>query len=121
MSAAPLDYITDVWNMLDLTSTICACTGPLLYNYKDFLVQKFADATNEEKVSEDIDTYRALVQIFAAMFLWIKFLYFFRTRDRFGYLIRMIEVVLEETVPFMCAFFVLIIAFSDAFYSQSKL
>ena len=54
------------------------------------------------------------------MFLWIKFLYFFRTKERFGYLIRMIVEVFSDIMPFLLAFFVVIIAFSDAFYSQSN-
>ena len=106
------DYIQDKWNWIDLTSTISAGVGPVLYLFHEYLFD-----SHDEDQKEFMLHLRTLAQVVAAMFLWIKFLYFFRTREKFGYLIRMIIEVFADILPFLLAFFVVIIAFSDAFYS----
>ena len=106
------DYISDKWNWIDLTSTISAAVGPVLY-----LFHKQLFDFHEEEQSASMLLLRTVAQVVAAMFLWIKFLYFFRTREKFGYLIRMVVEVFADILPFLLAFFVVIIAFSDAFYS----
>ena len=59
------------------------------------------------------------LQIVTALLLWYKLLKFLRINKNFAYLIRMIAMVLSDMGPFLVVFTVLLIAFADAFFSES--
>ena len=67
-----------------------------------------------------LQTVRTAAQIITALFLWFNALKFLRPFKAYGHLIRMIGEVFADMAYFMLVFFVLIIAFSDAFYSESN-
>ena len=115
ITAGFMDYIQDKWNWIDMTSTVCAGTGPVFYLFGEYLFDP--DSEYDTAMKLRITTY---AQVIGGMFLWVKFLYYFRTSKKFGYLVRMIEEVFADILPFLFAFSIVIVAFSDAFYSDSN-
>ena len=59
-------------------------------------------------------------QVVASILLWVKLLYYLRTQQEFGYLIRMIIEVAKDMVSFLIMMAVAILAFSEATYSLSN-
>lgn len=52
--------------------------------------------------------------------MWFKFLYFFRIFKSFGYLTRLIILVIYDMRHFLVVLFITIVAFSDAFLTLSN-
>jgi len=50
----------------------------------------------------------------------MKFLYFLRTLESFGYLIRMIQQVVKDMIPFLVVMGVLVTAFSESIYALDR-
>lgn len=52
--------------------------------------------------------------------MWFKFLYFFRIFKSFGYLIRLIILVIADMKDFLIVLFFTIVAFGDTFLTISN-
>lgn len=52
--------------------------------------------------------------------MWIKLLYFFRVFKSYGYLIRLLILVIDDMRTFMAVFFFTIVAFSDSLLTIAK-
>ena len=52
--------------------------------------------------------------------MWFKFLYFFRLQKSFGYLIRLIVLVIADMRDFLIVLFFTIVAFSDTLLTISN-
>jgi len=52
--------------------------------------------------------------------MWFKLIYFMRTEEATGYLVRMIIEVAKDMVVFMMVLAITIIAYADAFYTLSN-
>ena len=61
-----------------------------------------------------------ILQAIGVFFMWFKFLYFFRIFKSFGYLTRLILLVIYDMRHFLCVLFITIVAFSDAFLTLSN-
>ena len=76
------------------------------------------EGSNEEHpILRGIRTYS---QVGATLLLWMKFLYFLRTRKEFGYLIRMIGQVVRDMIPFLVVMGVLVTSFSESIYALDR-
>jgi len=49
--------------------------------------------------------------------MWLKFLYYLRVWKTTGYLVRMLTEVINEMKIFLLVLGVIVVAFTDAFYS----
>lgn len=103
MKAMGLSYLASVWNYLDLITPITILS---LMVIKTFFV------------GIDLDVERSL-QAVGVFFMWLKFLYFFRIFESFGYLIRIIIVVIFDMRHFLVVLLITIIAFGDSFLTLS--
>ena len=54
------------------------------------------------------------------MLLFVKLLYYLRTHQEFGYLIRMITEVIKDMYTFLVVMTVTLLAFSEATYSLNN-
>ena len=61
------------------------------------------------------------LRVITALLLWYKLLKFLRVNRNFAYLIRMINIVIIDMFPFFVVFTILLLAFADAFYSESSI
>ena len=104
------DYLTDYYNYIELTPLVSATITMLLH------LREYYSHTSPEWTT----TVKTAAQIVTALFLWFKFITFLRPFKAYGHLIRMIGQVFADMRFFMVILFVLIIAFSDAFYSESN-
>ena len=143
-------YFEDIWNVIDLLPLFTASITMALYieeSYTD-IEGPPGDKVNEEAgllrylkggassgdnsafsdggdgalleqraVMTDV---RVTLQVVTAMLLWYKLLKFLRINKSFAYLIRMIGMVISDMSPFLVVMLVLLIAFADAFYSESN-
>jgi len=57
------------------------------------------------------------VRAFASLLLWLKFLYYLRIWKTTGYLVRMLTEVINEMKIFLLVLAIIVVAFSDAFYT----
>jgi len=64
--------------------------------------------------------YERPINALVGMMLWLKFLYFLRIFRETGHFITMILAVLSDMKVFMSVYFVVIIAFANAFYILSN-
>jgi hypothetical protein len=60
------------------------------------------------------------VQAVAALTLWCKALYFLRSIDATGYLVRSLEEVIKDMGAFLFVLGIFIMGYADAFSSLSK-
>lgn len=58
-------------------------------------------------------------QAFAGFFIWLRALYFLRSSEAFGYLIRIVMQVLIKISVFMIILLMVVVGFADTFYSLS--
>jgi hypothetical protein len=58
-------------------------------------------------------------QAFAGFFIWLRALYFMRSSEAFGYLIRIVIQVLIKISVFMGVLLMVVVGFADTFYSLS--
>ncbi|CDW75916.1 UNKNOWN [Stylonychia lemnae] len=97
-------YLSSVWNYLDIITPVIILT---LLTINGF----------------NIDISRNSQRIFQAIgvfFMWFKFLYFFRIFKSFGYLTRLIILVVYDMRHFMVVLFITLVAFSDSFLTLSN-
>lgn len=106
-------YFLDAWNYLDIIPLILVTTTAAWAFLDTFTSDKPADA-------EPGDVYRDYMISFAALLMWLKFVYFMRCTENTGWLVRMLVEVMRELRPFLFIYFITIIAFSDAFNSLSN-
>ena len=60
------------------------------------------------------------IQIMAALAIWLRFLFFLRNFESFGWLIRIIIDSFKDMVYFLIVFFIGVLAFADAFLSINE-
>lgn len=93
-----LAYFTSVWNYLDVITPTIILTI-IFTNVCDFITL----TANAQRI----------LQAIGVFFMWLKLLYFFRIFRSYGYLIRLIVVVIEDMIIFLNVFLFTIIMFSD--------
>ena len=106
-----LAYLSDLTNLVELTPLVSATLTMALY-----LQELHAD----EPPPEWAATTRTGAQIVTCLVLWVKLLGFLRPFKAYGHLIRMVQSVFADMAPFMGVFAILVVAFSDAFYTESN-
>jgi hypothetical protein len=74
---------------------------------------------NAFNVHLDEESERVL-QAIGVFFMWFKFLYFFRIFKNFGYLTRLIIIVINDMKTFLFVMFFTIVAFSDSLLTLSN-
>ena len=82
------------------------------------LVNVFRHQTEGESVY--VDKIFWDVQAIAALTLWGKALYFLRSFDATGYLVRSLEEVVSDMLVFLFVLGIFIMGYADAFSSLSK-
>ena len=136
------DYFEDIWNIIDLAPSITATILMIMFlqDVKNPVEETGAEETLrildgegpslEEVEVDSVDTpeknslrYDLMVylQVVTALLLWYKLLKFLRVNRNFAYLIRMINIVVADMFPFFVFFTILLLAFADAFYSESSI
>mmetsp|Transcript_44578 Transcript_44578/g.60445 ORF Transcript_44578/g.60445 Transcript_44578/m.60445 type:complete len:120 (+) Transcript_44578:122-481(+) len=103
MIATGLAYFLSAWNLLDVLPLIFVTVNGVL-----------------ALVMPRPNTITVTFQSLAAISMWFKLIYFMRTDDRTGYLVRMIIEVAKDMVVFMLVLLITIIAYADAFYTLSN-
>lgn len=97
-------YLSSVWNYIDIITPsiifIVVCT------------KAFNLHMNEEN--------ERMLQAIGVFFMWFKFLYFFRIFKNFGYLTRLIIIVINDMKTFLFVMFFTIVAFSDSMLTLSN-
>ena len=72
--------------------------------------------------NEDLESHRFwIIQMWAALLIWIRFLLYLRTFEKFSWMIRLIQQSLYDMRYFIFVFFFIVFAFADAFLSISEL
>jgi len=99
-----LHYFKSVWNYIDII------TPTIILN---LLIINGFDVTLGYGLER-------ILQAVGVFFMWFKFLYFFRIFKSFGYLTRLIILVIYDMRHFMVVFLLTIIAFSDSFLTLSN-
>jgi hypothetical protein len=99
-----MDYIKSVWNYIDI---ITPCTILTVLTVNTF------------EINIGIEAERIL-QAIGVFFMWYKFLYFFRLSKSFGYLTRLIILVIYDMRHFLIVLFFTLVAFSDTFLTISN-
>ena len=61
------------------------------------------------------------VQSWSSLFLWFSFCLFLKSFDQYSYLVRMIQEVVKDAMPFVVIFIIGVLAFADSFSSLSEL
>ena len=141
-------YFDNIWNIVDLLPVFTASITMALYveeSYTDIdspagseeelrrNLRARAGGANDRSEDGSPDTdpeqeltlgsvmthIRVTLQVVTALLLWYKLLKFLRINKNFAYLIRMIAMVVSDMSPFLVVFTVLLIAFADAFFSES--
>jgi hypothetical protein len=96
-------YFTSVWNYIDVI-TPSTILSVLTINAFQIPIDKGTERT---------------IQAIGVFFMWFKFLYFFRIFKSYGYLTRLIILVISDMKDFLVVLFITIVAFSDALLTIS--
>jgi hypothetical protein len=97
-------YFSSIWNYIDMITPSTVLTVLLI-----------------NSLQLDIgEEYERILQAIGVFFMWFKFLYFFRIFKSFGYLIRLIILVIADMKDFLIVLFFTIVAFSDTFLTISN-
>jgi hypothetical protein len=104
MSSDGLDYLTSIWNYIDIITPTSILT--LLF------INSFNLQIGEEAAR--------VLQAIGVFFMWFKFLYFFRIFKSFGYLTRLILIVIFDMKHFLVVLFFTLVAFGDTFLTISN-
>lgn len=94
-------YLKTAWNYIE--------SGPLI------LIVINCHRANRK----DFDEYFYRMQAIAALLSWMKFLYYLRSFERTGYLVKMVEEVCWDMKEFMFLLVIAMVGFADAFFSIS--
>lgn len=97
-------WFKSVWNYIDVI-TPCLISYVVVVNAFELPI-----ADNTERT----------IQAIGVFFMWFKFLQFFRIFKSYGYLIRLLIVVITDMSTFMVVLFITIVAFSDTFLTLSN-
>jgi len=60
------------------------------------------------------------VQAITALTMWGKFLYFLRSFDETGYLVRSLAEVIKDMLVFLFVLTIVVLGYADAFSSMNK-
>lgn len=99
-----LHYFSSVWNYIDIITPVIILTLLVINGFDIEL------GYNLERI----------LQAIGVFFMWFKFLYFFRIFKSFGYLTRLIILVIYDMRHFLIVLFFTIVAFSDSFLTLSN-
>lgn len=99
-----LNYLKSVWNYIDIV-TPCTILTVLTIN-----LLKIPIGEERERI----------LQAIGVFFMWYKFLYFFRLSKSFGYLTRLIIIVITDMRHFLIVLFFTLVAFGDTFLTISN-
>ena len=71
---------------------------------------------------EDSESHRFwIIQMWAALLIWMRFLLYLRTFEKFSWMIRLIQQSLYDMRYFIFVFFFIVFAFADSFLSIAEL
>lgn len=104
MKTDGLAYLSSVWNYIDIITPSTIMTVVCI---------------NAFNIHLDEESERIL-QAIGVFFMWFKFLYFFRIFKNFGYLTRLIIIVINDMKTFLFVMFFTIVAFSDSLLTLSN-
>ncbi|CDW71887.1 wd-40 repeat protein [Stylonychia lemnae] len=104
MRTEGLNYFSSIWNYIDIVTPSTIMTVVCI---------------NAFNIHMDDESERVL-QAIGVFFMWFKFLYFFRIFKNFGYLTRLIIIVINDMKTFLFVMFFTIIAFSDSLLTLSN-
>ncbi len=97
-------YFSSIWNYIDMITPSTVLTVLLI-----------------NSLNLDVgEEYERILQAIGVFFMWFKFLYFFRIFKSFGYLIRLIILVIADMKDFLIVLFFTIVAFGDTFLTISN-
>jgi len=99
-----LDYLSSIWNYIDII------TPSIIFTV--ICIKAFQIPMGEES--------ERMLQAVGVFFMWFKFLYFFRIFKSFGYLTRLIIMVIDDMKTFLFVMFFTIVAFSDSLLTLSN-
>jgi hypothetical protein len=110
-----LGYLSSFWNYIDLIPPI----GIFIicgFSIVEFLESQVNDPSNpQENYHLFGEEFKRTVLALTTLFMWFKFLYFFRIFKPTGYLIRMIVTVVVDMRYFLIVLLVTILGFGNAF------
>ena len=95
-----LNYMSSVWNYLDITPSILVCVYMYLEYRGDF-----------DDLKDLFNVYRGVMRGVLNLLVWLKLLYFLRLFKETGYLIRIIVQVIKDMKYFLLLLLLTIIAF----------
>jgi len=85
-----LSYISNIWNYMDMSLIVLIVVAEIMI--ARFRIEKFT--TKEDLAYETYSKVARTLYSFAAIIMWIRFLYFFRIFRNTGYYIRMLVNVI---------------------------
>jgi len=100
------DYFTSFWNIVDIIPPVF-----ILLTVTLNVLDSYAF-----KVGAEV---QVPLEALSTLFMWLKFLYFLRIYENFGYLIRIVQEVVVDMRFFLCVLLLTVFAFADAFLSIS--
>ena len=106
------NYFKSFWNYIDLIPLF----GIYLIAFNSLLETVIYAAVQVERVDE---TEQRIVIAIVTLFMWLKFLYFFRFFDQTSYLIRIVVEVVIDMRNFLLVLLFMIIGFGNSFYVLS--
>jgi hypothetical protein len=103
-----LEYLSSIWNYLDLLQPIGVYILICMSNIKLLMPDMYMDPGLV-----------AIVKSTTTFLLWFKFFYFLRIFASTGYYIRMIVDVMKDMIAFLLILLISIVAFADTFLALS--
>lgn len=102
----PLDYLSDIWNWIDIISISFNATFLVMCTTCIFT------QNNDIFTMEDVRS----VGAFACFFMWIKVFYWMRLFASLAYYVKLIMQTISDSMPFMTMVAIIIFAFGNYFY-----
>ena len=102
----PMDYLSDVWNWIDIISITLNAV---------FLTMCSTCIFTKSNDTFSMDDVRS-VGGFACFFMWIKVFYWMRLFASLAYYVKLIMQTITDSMPFMTMVAIIIFAFGNYFY-----
>ena len=102
----PMDYLSDVWNWIDIISITLNAV---------FLTMCTTCIFTQSNDTFSMDNVRS-VGGFACFFMWIKVFYWMRLFASLAYYVKLIMQTISDSMPFMTMVAIIIFAFGNYFY-----
>lgn len=105
-----MEYFSDIWNCIDMTSAILNLTFSLM-----FMTCLFLD--DQEFSFTTIHTFAS----FACFFMWLKVFYWCRLFSSLSYYVKLIQQTIADSLDFMLMVLIILLSFGSFLYVADRM